>query len=475
MNTNEYITNKLMQNVDVQNFLQFMNANNHGCYVAGGAITCIATGKHEDIDDYDIYFTDKDSAVAAIRYMKEDNCHVSFVSDKSISYATNAATKIQFIYNDFYPSAEDIFSHFDFTICMGAYDSRDKKVYTHEKFWMHNAQKFLSVNTGTKFPIISQLRLDKYSKRGYKTSRNEMIKLSLAVASLNITTWEEAKAQVGNSYGFTLADFKDCEKTPFSMEALIARIESVNDGSDTLPVQDHYLYPHDAVDFVILNKPIEYITLNNEEYLVDEHAADVENSIDTLVEDNILTKVEVDKEQFLEGDWYCINHKRYSKGEEINNYGYETAYRKESLPAHHRAGLAYKVKITESMIQGFDGEEMKVKCPVVEELICRSNQIYSFQNGDVVFRESAKMKPHSAKCVNPNTTPERMKQIRNNIINTGGQVMYARNTFEGVILEGGEDITADELLYMYDGCGVPFGGSCTIHSDGTFRGEYNTD
>ena len=53
--------------------------------------------------------------------------------------------------------------------------------------------------------------------------------------------------------------------------------------------------------------------------------------------------------------------------------------------------------------------------------------------------------------------------------------MYARNTFEGVILEGGEGITADELLYMFDGCGVPFGGSCTVYSDGTFRGEYNTD
>ena len=35
-----------------------------------------------------------------------------------------------------------------------------------------------------------------------------MIKIGLAVASLNFTTWEEAKKQLGNTYGFTLADFQ---------------------------------------------------------------------------------------------------------------------------------------------------------------------------------------------------------------------------------------------------------------------------
>ncbi|AOQ26825.1 hypothetical protein [Vibrio phage S4-7] len=473
MSTNKYITDKLMMNQEIKNFLDWMHKEGHGCYVAGGAITCIATGKHDDINDYDIYFTDKHSAVAAIRYMKEDNCHVSFVSDKSISYAKNAETKIQFIYTDFYPTAEDIFRHFDFTINMGAYDSRDKKVYTDENFWMHNAQRFLSVNTKTLFPIISQLRLDKYLKKGYKTSRNEMLKLSLAVANLSITTWKQAKEQMGNTYGFTLADFEDCDKTPFSMEALLERIDSPSD-TEQLPIQQQYLYPHDVVDFVILGEPIEYTVINGEEYLVDGYAADVEISIDRLVEDNVLTKVEVDSSKYLSGDWYAFAHERVSNGESLPNWRYTRVMRKDKL-GNHSSGLVYKVEFTEDQIVGFDGDSLDVNSPKVVELICRSNQVYSFKKGDVVFRENAKMKPHSAKKVDPQLTPERIKHINDHTISTGGMVMYARNSFEGVILEGGEDITADELLYLRDGCGLPFGGSCHINSNGKYSGEYNTD
>lgn len=473
MNTNEYIVNKLMQNTEIKHFLTWMKKNNHGCYVAGGAVTCIATGKHDNIEDYDIYFTDKHSAVAAIRYMKEVNCHVSFVSDKSISYAKDSVTKIQFIYTDFYPTADDIFEHFDFYICMGAYDNRDGNIYTHEKFWMHNAQKFLGINTKTLFPVISTLRISKYEKRGYKTSRNEMLKLSLAVANLNIQTWEQAKEQMGNTYGFTLADFKDIKDIPFSIPALIERIEATTD-SNGIPMQEQYLYPHDAVDFVILNEPVQYVTLNGEEYLVDEYAADVEGSLENLFEKGILVKEEVDKGSTLEGDWFAVDTQRLNKGEVVKGWLNTKVYRKESLDRWNR-GLIYKVSFSEEQISGFDGDTMQVSSPIVEELVCRSEHLHSFLKGDVIFRENARMKSQSSSGKNPQLTEERIQYIKDNVIFTGGSVQYARNTFTGVVLEGGEDITADELLYLRDGCGVPFGGSCYIQPNGCFSGEYNTD
>lgn len=295
MNTNEYMKHKLLQNSDINHLMTYMKKEGHKCYVAGGALTSIATGKHDQIEDYDCFFADVNSCVAAIRYMKDNNPHVGFVSDKAITYVMKDGTKIQFIYDDFYPTAEDIFKSFDFTVCMAAYDNMQECIVTHESFWMHNAQKYLKFNSGTKFPIISSLRVSKYNTKGYKTSRNEMIKIGLAIASLNLTSWEDAKKQLGNTYGFTLADFKDCEDTPFSIEDLIERIESTSDG-ETMPMQDQYLYPHNAIDFLLLGEPIKYVTINGDKVFVDPETENCESGIETLIDDGLLEQVEVSLE-----------------------------------------------------------------------------------------------------------------------------------------------------------------------------------
>lgn len=172
----------------VQPILSYMK-DHGGCYVAGGAISSLASGRHDEIEDYNLYFPSLEAAVEAIRYMKEDNPHVAFVSDKSITYVLKDGTKVQFVYTDFYPTAEDIFKHFDFYCVMGAYDCRDEQLYFHENFWLHNAQRYLGVNTGTLYPLISLLRINRYESKGYHTSRKEYLKLGLACAKLNITSY----------------------------------------------------------------------------------------------------------------------------------------------------------------------------------------------------------------------------------------------------------------------------------------------
>ena len=475
MNTNEYIINKLLQNSHISTLLSNLKSAGSKCYVAGGALTCIATGKADSIEDYDIFFADLDSAVSAIRYMKEDNPHVAFVSDKAITYVKGDGTKIQFIYNEFYPEAKDIFKSFDFTINMVAYDNMEKSLTVHENFWMHNSQRFLSFNSGTLFPIISSLRLDKYKNRGYKTSRNEVIKIGLAIANLNITSWEEAKKQLGNTYGFTFADFSGVKDKPFTIEALLDCIANVVDG-ESMPMQETYLYPHNVVDFVLLNKPLEYMVVGGKEYWVDSYASDVSDNLDSLIETGKLSKVEVVSSEILSGDWYYVSGERLERGTVIDqNFWGVRAYRKESLYTNDQKAFIYKVKFEEKDLKDFEGDYVNVGKLEIQGLICRTNQLSSFKKGTVTFRESAKMTPHWSKNKNPNSTEERIKLIRDNIASTGGRVMYARNSFEGIILEGGESITADELLYMYDGCGVPFGGSCKVNADGTFSGVYNTD
>ena len=89
------------------------------------------------------------------------------------------------IYYDYYETAEDIFKHFDYTINMAAYNLNTGEFSCHECFMLHNSQRVLQFNTGTRFPIISALRVQKYKERGYNISRKEFMKLLLSINKLN--------------------------------------------------------------------------------------------------------------------------------------------------------------------------------------------------------------------------------------------------------------------------------------------------
>lgn len=376
MNTDEYITDKLMSNYAVKDLLESMKKQGHLCYVAGGAMTAIATGNHDKIADYDVYFSDVDSAVSAIRYMKDLNPHVGFISDKSITYVINNTTKIQFIYYAFYPTANDIFNHFDFTINMMAYNNIEEKLYTHENFWLHNAQRYLHINKDTFYPILSNLRVQKYVDKGYHTSRSEITKLSLAISSLNINTWVEAKAQLGNSYGYTLADFKKYENTEFSMEALFELLEKGMESSDILTGQDCYLYPIDCVDFVLLNKPIEVMIINGEEYYVNEFAQDC-NGLDSLINEGILQKVTVSAGSLLSGQFYLLSDKCLELDQKVHIDGWnsEKVYTTGQVPKTHPYKYVYRVRVVEESIVSYQGDNFRVSSYTPLALVTDISQI----------------------------------------------------------------------------------------------------
>lgn len=491
MLTNEYMINKLnnLMPVGLKHLLTYMK-DNGGMYIAGGALCNIATGRHDQIADWDLFFPSKESCIKAIRYMKEENPHVAFVSDKSITYKLKSDETIQFVYNQFYPKASDIFSSFDFTCVMAAYDCRDEKIYTHENFWMHNAQRFLSFNKGTSFPIISLLRYEKYRLRGYKISRNEMLKLSLAIASLNISSWEEAKKHIGNTYGFDLADFKDCENTPFSIEALIERIETVKDGED-LPHQTQYLYPHNCVDFILEGLPIEYIMLGSEKQFIDPYVLEAQNEVQSLIDDGILTEIEVDKDVFLKGKFYVIESNK-NVDEEVTGWGQKHLYKLENLgnPYHNRNRDIYRVEFNEDDVKGVYSDYIDVSKYKIVEKVCRVEQLEDFKQGkSIIYRNNAKMKVGNSSSKGWAYTEDeqfqrgkiaqlrelRSEHIKNNILVTDKQPCYAHTKFSGVILEGGEDITATELLFYMDDWNLCFGGDIHIKENGTFSGRYNTD
>lgn len=231
-----------------------------GCFVAGGAVTSVFTNK--EVNDLDIYFRDQESLIKFIKMafgdtpcvpctpvsvaplappslinfkqdvspssVELDTFALRYVghTDKSVMFLDGSGMQVQAIHCGFYPTVEDIFKSFDFTINMGVYDFAQECFVLDEDFLTDNASRKLRVNEGTSFPIISQLRLAKYQQRGYSINRKEFIKLSLAVANLNLSSWEDVKNAIGGMYGYNIDDLFDEDKD-FTMEEVFEQLEEL--------------------------------------------------------------------------------------------------------------------------------------------------------------------------------------------------------------------------------------------------------
>ena len=214
-----------------------------GCYVAGGAITSIFTNK--DVNDLDIYFRNIESLIAFVENMFGEMNKPKFnIMDlspytliyqghtkKSILCQTSGGQEVQLIHDRFYETPQDIFGNFDFHLNMGCYDYKEGVFVLSDKFLVDNCQKVMTVNPKTSFPIISQLRIDKYKQRGYSINRKEFILLACATSKLNFQSWKDVKHAIGGLYGYNIDDVFD-ESVEFSYESLFEQLFELeaNDG-----------------------------------------------------------------------------------------------------------------------------------------------------------------------------------------------------------------------------------------------------
>lgn len=492
----EFMKNKLLGNKDLKDLLSFAKEKSIQLWVSGGAITCLATGRHDEIEDYDIYFKDKYACVEMIRYMKELDPHISFISDKSITYVFKDSTKVQFIFYDFYNTAKDIFNHFDFNCCMGAYNSLTGGFEYDSLFWLHNGQRYLGINGDTRFPILTMLRLDKYKSRGYKTSRNEIIKLGLKISQLNIDSWDKFKEHIGNSYGFTLADLHDCEKEEFSIDKAITKLLD----SNSEPVnQECYAYPYNAVDFVVLNEPLEYVTMNDVDYYTDSYANDAEDNLNDLVDQGVLSKVKVSNEYLLNKQYYACIKESYVNPDTLEITGkpsYEKLYlyTLDNLKLEHWARnhhIIVKVKNVDEKDVLYVGDYLQVDGIIIDKIMCRAGDKYKLQKGEeVCYKPKVKVMNktgnHSdsghAFRENGEFIRGKIAQVKEDKLETLKQCIimskspcYGHTKFSGNVLEGGENLSPYEILLFADDFNLCFGGDITVNSDGTFNGRYNVD
>lgn len=168
----------------------------HDAYVIGGAITSLFS--HSKINDIDIYFENEDSKKLIISWFKKSST-LLHESPTALTFIINKSDMLYqlIIHPEITGKPEDIFKHFDYTICMGAYSFKNDSFYFHDDFFKHLAQRRLVFNPGTKFPISSLVRIKKYMERGYSISGIEIIKIALQIQQLSILTNKDLANQLG--------------------------------------------------------------------------------------------------------------------------------------------------------------------------------------------------------------------------------------------------------------------------------------
>lgn len=147
------------------------------CWVAGGCLREYFSkgyvGKESDID---LYFPSYEEYEKAIVFFNEKGAKVLFENENTVKYYYNNR---QFdVIKRFFDTPKICIENFDFTVCSAALTM--KEVFFHETFFIDLAKKSLVINT-LPYPVSTQWRLQKYIKKGFTMSLDEMLKLTKAI------------------------------------------------------------------------------------------------------------------------------------------------------------------------------------------------------------------------------------------------------------------------------------------------------
>ena len=323
-----------------QNTWDFLKA--HKAMLVGGALSSILTKK--DINDFDIYFKDQDSFVLSLmdvrgikdklpldeypedveinqQYLDSYDFYYLCHTEKSVTFKPKLSEAVfQFIHQNFYKNVEEVFNDFDFTINMVGYDFELDEVVVHPEAMLHLAQRILVTNSGTKYPLISVLRVNKYQDRGYKISKKEMVKLLLAVSKLEFNSYEDVGKHIGGLYGtLNVAEVFDTTKE-FSIDGVINQLSELDfDSLDTVKHDKRPTSFDEALEQIILGEHHSKLPHTKRVHLVNDE---------------------------LRSDWdrsyrYVVGEVHYPK--ELNSYG-AGVYCHKGIPDRHYGNTLLEVE-----------------------------------------------------------------------------------------------------------------------------------
>lgn len=212
-------------------------------FVAGGAVTSVFTNRA--INDVDVYFKSREAFDFAVAEAYENGWWCVSSSKRAVTFSDHGGPAIQFMHFDFFPTAQDIFAAFDFTVVMGAFDYDASEFVFHDDFLKHNSQRFLRFHPGTRFPLASATRVLKYQDRDYTIGKGDVLKIALACRKVKIDSWEELKDQIGGAYGEKVV--LGNEDKEFSLDAAIEAMTVDDAGKELWVANDNEEQPGSAI------------------------------------------------------------------------------------------------------------------------------------------------------------------------------------------------------------------------------------
>lgn len=368
-----------------------------GGFIAGGAV--LSTVTKTPINDYDIYPKTKEDLVEICMELFSQAQMVN-LSERAVTFKSykehnseGERQLIQVIRGEF-PTPESIFDNFDFTVCMGAYDCDTDQYTFHENFWPDVASKTLRFNSGTKFPLNSLIRTYKYTQKGYKTSKTEMAKIALTVASKGMPmSWEELEEEIGGTYGRSLKLAREGEE--FTFDKAVEVLSDITDESFEGYTEDGFTDFSEAELKLILKGTKEPVVV----YKLPESSCMFGGNY-----------VQVDEQGFVSGSEVSDKLKDYGVTFEIKNLSdieYISAWKQLKLKDGSYIGGVYNGHHNGVTYKPYQETRYELGeclfCYVSEVHITKSSGMFKAQvkvpTKDIVSIDSAKIKTKSMICM----------------------------------------------------------------------------
>jgi hypothetical protein len=197
--------------------------------IAGGTLTSVFCNR--EVNDIDVYVRNEKDFINFVLDVFEGDEQFKLlaanVTNRSILFKDSETQKdVQLIVYKYFETPQHIFDDYDFTINMSALEVATEQFHFHEDFFKHNSQRYLQFHTGTAYPLISALRVQKYLDRGYTISKSQMLRLLLTISQIDIHTWDQLKDEIGGMYGLNMDEVFP-EKEEFSLEKAIAVLDEI--------------------------------------------------------------------------------------------------------------------------------------------------------------------------------------------------------------------------------------------------------
>jgi hypothetical protein len=197
--------------------------------IAGGTLTSVFCNR--EVNDIDVYVRSETDFINFVTDVYDYDYQYKLlganVTSRSILFHDSETKQdVQLIVYKYFETPQHIFNDYDFTINMAALEVKTEQFHFHEDFFKHNSQRYLQFHTGTAYPLISALRVQKYIEKGYTISKSQMLRLLLTISQIDIQTWNQLKDEIGGMYGLNMDEVFP-EKEEFSLEKAIAVLDEI--------------------------------------------------------------------------------------------------------------------------------------------------------------------------------------------------------------------------------------------------------